>query len=115
MKVQDVVIKLKGEQFLDDREIYVYASKKNGLIGGAVGAIMGLSLLSVYEDTLYIHKALIDNDYGDMVGAFSIPDMVIKKSKSGLMGGNFVFVYEGKKYKYSLPSRTGEFAKFFAK
>lgn len=115
MKVQDVVIKLKEEQLLDDREIYAYASKKNGLIGGAAGAIMGLSLLSVYEDTLYIHKALLDNDHGELVGAFSIQNMVIKKSKSGLLGGNFVFVYEGKKYKYSLPARTGEFANFFAK
>lgn len=44
-----------------------------------------------------------------------VQDVVIKKSKSGLWGGNFVFVYEGKKYKYSLPSRTGEFAKFFVK
>ena len=112
MKVQDVVNKMKTENLVDNREIYVYATKKS-LLGGAAGAMAGLCILSVYENTLYMHKANLDNSYGDCIGKFDVANMKIVKAKAGLFGGEFAFEYEGQKYKYKLPSKANGFVKFF--
>ena len=56
---------MKTANLIDDREIYVYATKKS-LLGGAAGAIAGLSILGVYENYLFIHKANIDNSRGEL-------------------------------------------------
>lgn len=58
MKEDQVIEKLIKEKVLDDKSIYVYASVKWG-IGGVIGTINGLVLLSVYKDVLYIQKANI--------------------------------------------------------
>ena len=121
MKVQEVMNKMKAEKLLDDREICVYATKNGavaggvigGAVGGAIGAVMGAVILSVYDNTLYVHKAAMDNTYKECLATFYIPNMEILKAKAGLFGGKFVFKYEGKKYKFDLPSRAGKFAKFF--
>lgn len=113
MKVQEVITKMKSEKLLDDREIYAYASRK-GIVGGAVGAVARAVILSVYETTLYIHRAAVDNSYKECLGTYDISNIKLKKVKSGLFGGKFVFEYEGKKYSYELPSGTKAFAKFFA-
>lgn len=112
MKVQDVVNQMKAAKLLDEREIYAYASKKS-VLGGAIGAIAGAVILSVCENTLYVHKAAMDNSYKKCLGTYDISNIKIIKSKSGLLGGNFIFKYEGKKYKYTLPSKTQKFANFF--
>lgn len=56
MKVKNVIEDLKDKKFIDENEIYVYASLKN-IIGGAIGSIRGLVLLSINENILYIHHA----------------------------------------------------------
>lgn len=112
MKVQDVVNKMKIEKLVDDREIYVYAAK-NSLVGGAVGAMAGACILSVYENTLYVHKAKLDNSCGECVHRFDIEYMKVLKAKAGLFGGKFIFEYDGKKYSYHLPSRANQFVDFF--
>ena len=53
MKIEQVTNCLKKENLLDENEIYVYASAKN-IIGGAVGSIKGLVLLSINKNILYI-------------------------------------------------------------
>lgn len=113
MKVQEVIIKMKSESLLDDRELLVYATKKD-ILGGAVGAAMNLAILSVYNDILYIHHAAIDNSYNELLGAYELSDIKIIQSKAGFFGGDFIFEYEGKKEHYTLPSRSENFAKFFA-
>ena len=112
MKVQDVVNKMKTEKLVDDREIYVYATKKS-LLGGVAGAIANLMILSVYENVLYIHKANMDNSCGELIERINVSDMKILKAKAGVFGGNFVFEYDGKKYSYKLPARAKKFADFF--
>ena len=62
MEVKLVVSLLKKENLLDENEIYVYGSAKN-IIGGAIGSIRGLVLLSINENILYIHHANINNSY----------------------------------------------------
>ena len=113
MKVQDVVNKMKTEKLLDEREVYVYAVKK-GLLGGAAGAVANGVILSVYDDTLYIHKAALDNTYKECLEKIAIPAIKVIKAKAGLFSGSFTFEYEGKKYNYQLPSRANKFANFFA-
>lgn len=113
MKVQEVITKMKSNKLLDDRELLVYATKK-GILGGAVGAAMNLVILSVYEDTLYVHRAAIDNSYNEQLVVYKLSDLKIIKSKAGFFGGDFVFEYEGKKEHYTLPSKSGKFAEFFA-
>ena len=113
MKVKEVVNKMKAENLVDNREIYVYASKKS-LLGGAAGAVAGLCILSVYENTLYMHKANLDNSYGECVQKFVVSNMKVLKAKAGLFGGQFVFEYEGMKYRFQLPSKANNFANFFA-
>ncbi len=112
MKVQEVVNKMKAENLVDNREIYVYATKKS-LLAGAAGAVAGLCILSVYENTLYMHKANLDNTYGECLQKFAVSNMKVLKSKAGLFGGEFAFEYEGKKYKFKLPSKANNFANFF--
>ena len=114
MKVQDAINKMKTKNLIDDREIYVYASKKS-LLGGAAGAIAGLTILSVYECFLYIHKANVDNSRGEFIEKISIADMRLLKAKAGLFGGSFIFEHNGKKYNYQLPSRANKFVEFFIK
>lgn len=80
---------MKSENLLDDRELLVYASKK-GILGGAVGAAMNLAILSVYNNTLYIHRAAIDNSYNEKLGAYELSNMKIIKSKAGFLGGDFI-------------------------
>ena len=73
---------------------------------------IGLVLLSVYRNVLYIHKANIDNSYGEQLAKFDIPDM---KNIRGKAGGKFSFNYEGQEYKFKLPSKAGKFVDFFVK
>lgn len=51
MKIEQVTNCLKKENLLDENEIYVYASAKN-IIGGAVGSIKGLVLLSINKNKI---------------------------------------------------------------
>lgn len=113
MKVQEVINKMKSENLIDERVLIVYATKK-GILGGAVGAAMDISILSVYKDTLYVHRASMDNSYNEQLAAYQLSDLKIVKSKAGFFGGDFIFEYEGKKEHYSLPSKSGKFAEFFA-
>ena len=83
MKEDQVIEKLIKEKVLDDKSIYVYASVKGG-IGGVIGTINGLVLLSVYKDVLYIQKANIDNSYGEQLAKIHIPDMKNIRGKAGL-------------------------------
>ena len=44
---------MKTANLIDDREIYVYATKKS-LLGGAAGAIAGLSILGVWHKISFL-------------------------------------------------------------
>ena len=112
MKVDVVITMLVAEQVLDERKIFVYATAKN-IIGGTVGALRGLVLLSVYGDILYIHRAKLDNSYAECLGKFYIPDLKKIEGKAGLFGGSFSFESEGQKYRFKLPSRANKFVDFF--
>ena len=112
MKEDQVIEKLIKEKVLDDKSIYVYASVKGG-IGGVIGTINGLVLLSVYKDVLYIQKANIDNSYGKQLAKIHIPDMKNIQGKAGLFGGKFSFNYDGKEYNFKLPAKAEKFVDFF--
>lgn len=114
MEVKLVVSLLKKENLLDKKEIYVYGSAKN-IIGGAIGSIRGLALLSINENILYIHHANIDNSYDERWAKIYIPNMKNIQGKAGLFGGKFSFNYEGQEYKFKLPSKAGKFVDFFVK
>lgn len=114
MEVKLVVSLLKKENLLDENEIYVYGSAKN-IIGGAIGSIRGLVLLSINENILYIHHANIDNSYDERLAKIYIPNMKNIQGKAGLFGGKFSFNYEGQEYKFKLPSKAGKFVDFFVK
>ena len=114
MKIEQVIAELKREQHISKQEIFVYASAM-GIIKGVIGSIKGLVLLSIYEDTLYIHQANIDNSYGEQLAKIHIPDMKNIQGKVGLFGGKFSFNYDGKEYKFKLPAKAEKFVDFFVK
>lgn len=114
MKVDIVLEKLQKKEFLDKRNIYIYASLKS-ILGGIMGSISGLVLLCVYEKFLYIHRTNIDNTYGEQLAKIYIPNMKNIQGKAGLFGGKFSFNYEGQEYKFKLPSKAGKFVDFFVK
>lgn len=112
MKVDVVTNMLVAEGVLDERKIFVYATAKN-IIGGTVGALQGLVLLSVCGDVLYLHRAKLDNSCERCLGNFNISDLKNVKAKAGLFGGDFTFEAEGQKYRFKLPSRADKFVDFF--
>ena len=95
MKIEQIINCLKKENLLDENEIYVYASLKN-IIGGAIGSIRGLVLLSINENILYIHHANIDNSYDERLAKIYIPNMKNIQGKAGLFGGKFFKIMKGK-------------------
>lgn len=114
MNLEKIEKQLYSDKFLDEKNNYIYASLSNK-IGGLIGSVKGLVLLSVYEDILYIHRANIDNSYGKQLAKIYIPNMKNIQGKAGLFGGKFSFKYEGQEYKFKLPSKTGKFVDFFVK
>ena len=83
MKVDTAQEYLKNNKALDNKKIYIYASS-NKIIGGVIGTQSGLVLLSVNKDILYIHRANIDNSYGEQLAKIHIPDMKNIRGKAGL-------------------------------
>ena len=114
MNLEKIEKQLYSDKFLDEKNNYIYASLSNK-IGGLIGSVKGLVLLSVYEDILYIHWANIDNSYGKQLAKIYIPNMKNIQGKAGLFGGKFSFNYEGQEYKFKLPSKAGKFVDFFVK
>ena len=55
MNLEKIEKQLYSDKFLDEKNNYIYASLSNK-IGGLIGSVKGLVLLSVYEDILYIHR-----------------------------------------------------------
>ena len=74
MNLEKIEKQLYSDKFLDEKNNYIYASLSNK-IGGLIGSVKGLVLLSVYEDILYIHRANIDNSYGKQLAKIYIPSM----------------------------------------
>ena len=114
MNLEKIEKQLYSDKFLDEKNNYIYASLSNK-IGGLIGSVKGLVLLSVHEDILYIHRANIDNSYGKQLAKIYIPNMKNIQGKAGLFGGKFSFKYEGQEYKLKLPSKAGKFVDFFVK
>lgn len=114
MKVDTVQEYLKNNKALDNKKIYIYASS-NKIIGGVIGTQSGLVLLSVNKDILYIHRANINNSYGEQLAKIHIPDMKNIQGKAGLFGGKFSFNYDRKEYKFKLPAKVEKFVDFFVK
>ena len=92
MNLEKIEKQLYSDKFLDEKNNYIYASLSNK-IGGLIGSVKGLVLLSVYEDILYIHRANIDNSYGKQLAKIYIPNMKNIQGKAGLFGGKFSFKY----------------------
>ena len=114
MNLEKIEKQLYSDKFLDEKNNYIYASLSNK-IGGLIGSVKGLVLLSVYEDILYIHRANIDNSYGEQLEKIHIPDMKNIRGKAGIFGGKFSFNYDGKEYKFKLPAKAEKFVDFFVK
>lgn len=114
MKVSCVIDNMVKECLIDSKKVYVYASMQ-GVIGGVSGSIKGLVILSVYQDVLYIHRANLDNTYGKCLEEVYIPDMSNVQGKAGLFGGKFAFEYQGRVFRFKLPSRANAFVDYFTK
>ena len=95
MDLKKIETQLQKNKFLDEKNIYLYASMKN-MIGGICGSVKGLVLLSVYKDTLYVHHANIDNSYDERLAKIYIPNMKNIQGKAGLFGGKFFKIMKGK-------------------
>lgn len=108
MKEEQILNCLKKETLLDEKTIYTYASSRS-----AIGSINGLVLLSINGNILYIHQANIDNSYGERLAKIYISDMKNIQGKAGMFGGKFSFNYDGKEYKFKLPSKAEKFVDFF--
>ena len=97
MKVPQVIEQLKANQLLDEREIFRYCSSPN-LIDLSDPSSKGLVLLSVYEKSLFILEAHLDNTYGKCFAKIEIDKMFPIQGKAGLFKGELTFVCEGNKY-----------------
>lgn len=91
MKEEQILNCLKKETLLDEKTIYTYASSRSA-IGGAIGSINGLVLLSINGNILYIHQANIDNSYGERLAKIYISDMKNIQGKAGMFGGKFLLI-----------------------
>ena len=89
MNLEKIEKQLYSDKFLDEKNNYIYASLSNK-IGGLIGSVKGLVLLSVYEDILYIHRANIDNSYGKQLAKIYIPNMKISKEKPDYLVESFL-------------------------
>ena len=89
MNLEKIEKQLYSDKFLDEKNNYIYASLSNK-IGGLIGSVKGLVLLSVYEDILYIHRANIDNSYGKQLAKIYIPNMKNIQGKAGLLVESFL-------------------------
>lgn len=89
MNLEKIEKQLYSDKFLDEKNNYIYASLSNK-IGGLIGSVKGLVLLSVYEDILYIHRANIDNSYGERLAKIYIPNMKNIQGKAGKFVDFFV-------------------------
>ena len=114
MNLEKIEKQLYSDKFLDEK-IITFMHHLAIKLGGLIGSVKGLVLLSVYEDILYIHRANIDNSYGKQLAKIYIPNMKNIQGKAGLFGGKFSFNYEGQEYKFKLPSKAGKFVDFFVK
>lgn len=112
MRVEKVIEKMEHKKLLDDKKVYIYASTQE-IIGGAIGSIKGLVILSIYQNTLYIHQANLDNTYGRRLDEIYIPDMCNIQGKAGLFGGKFSFEYRERAFQFKLPSRANVFVDYF--
>lgn len=114
MKVEQVLAQLKQNHFLDEREVYVYASVQS-MSGGVVGSIKGLVILSVCDNLMYIYRANLDNSYGEQLAEIHVLDMCKIQEKAGVFGGKFSFEYKGNTYRFKLPSKANKFVGYFTK
>lgn len=114
MKVNDVIKMLLEAHIMDEKRIFTYATVKS-IVGGAIGSIRGLVLLSVYNDFLYIHRVKLDNSVDDCLARFNIHNLQNIKGSAGLFGGSFSFMVKGGKYSFILPSRANRFVDYFIK
>ncbi len=112
MKVPQVIEQLKANQLLDEREIFRYCSSPN-LIDLSDPSSKGLVLLSVYEKSLFILEAHLDNTYGKCFAKIEIDKMFPIQGKAGLFKGELTFVCEGNKYDFNLPAKSKKFVEFF--
>lgn len=114
VKVQKILMELKKNNLLDDRDIFTYATIQNAF-GGAIEVIRGGVLISVCHEKLYIHRAKLDNSYGECYFEFYVSELQDVKGKAGLFGGRFSFVVNGQRYRFQLPSRANAFVDYFTK
>ena len=91
MNLKIIETQLQKNNFLDENNIYIYASKKY-LLEGICGRIKGLVLLSICKDTLYVHHANIDNSYGEQLAKIHIPDMKISEERLECLVESFLLI-----------------------
>ena len=94
---------------------YIYASLSNK-IGGLIGSVKGLVLLSVYEDILYIHRANIDNSYGKQLAKnlYSKYEKYPRKSRI-IWWKDFLSSMKDKNINLNCHQRPEKFVDFFCK
>ena len=66
MKVQQAVAQMHAQGLLDEREIYAYA-QADSAIGGALGAMMNIVLITVNGNRISVFKGNIDNTWGQQL------------------------------------------------
>ena len=114
MNLKEIEKQLYTDKYLDEKSI-IFMHQLLTKQAVFIGSVKGLVLLSIYENRLYIHKANIDNSYGEQLAKIHIPDMKNIRGKAGMFGGKFSFNYDGKEYKFKLPAKAEEFVDFFVK
>ncbi len=109
MKVQQAVAQMHAQGLLDEREIYAYA-QADSAIGGALGAMMNIVLITVNGNRISVFKGNIDNTWGQQLisaDKSELSDLKIKNVFFG-MQKKFSFALNGQRFCYVLTGASSK-------
>lgn len=102
---------MKADKILDERGLWIYALQK-GHKEKASFVAQGRVLLSIYADSLLIHRAVFEESYSICLASYNLYDLEDVKGRAGLLGGILHFRVEGFYHHFQLPVKAKKFVDF---
>lgn len=102
MKLAQVEEDLLHRGIMDERKLYVYASNKSNyaFVGGALGSMLTLVILSIKGNTFHVCEAKLNNDAKNIVYRCPLSRMENFKFKPGSFFSVLSFTVGDEKFKF---------------